>query len=853
MASEEGNFHLENSLCEEEDWVFCNETSSEPLIYSPPWAQRRLTDSPEKPSLGHHLKKLPTENSLFDVPPLPPASEDEVRQLNAWRAKTTAPRGPLKLEKITVFAGDSFYRVDENGMVQAVDRLNHGSERQVLIDGVSQASNHRVQVEFQKLTIDKVGEAFLKKDSFLHWSTHGFEDRIGFEDAKRLGMEKHLHKEELKNWIKKAASHVGLIFISSCNTQLLGEAFVEAGIAHVVTCRNDSSISDPAAIHFSKIFWSTLASGRATIKEAFDIALQETTQQYGASEANKFVLLPEDRNHDVKVELPPQLVETNEPSGDVPSLNSLPPRPEVLEGREREMRMLCETITRPEFRCTIVNGPPRVGKHETLSETAHYIHERRDYDAVNLNPIQWFTYGQDIDPRHPCFQAVKDMNRIISDSSLTVKEFCDEKARIVCQIDEKLHPRGCPTETRTLVVLEVVNLEGQAQADKVTLFTEALLRSSQRFKVVIICSESVEVLPRIVSGLRCKITIRPLSYKQSLNLYGASFPPDVIDKDRHGVSTVRELVAFLDDGRIVHALHCKKCPIPGPILMRARKIFATIGNGFPRDILDKAYATTPGFLDALIALRKELDEVLPRYKSRAELRKKLLEWRSEQRQAEDAEDDQRCHEIAIEISKLEKQKESLKFLNELERDLFQLNVQIARARFVQDYQRAANLKNTRDKLEDEIAAEKKGQEKALAFMQVRSRCELNFMIDQLKNEHRLACYDCKYPEARTIGRKIEDLTRLQERLPTEETLRQQIAELEEQKEAAIGELNDPVAKVIEAYLDSLKQRVQFEIDEQARLVSKSTSPMKTPADVIITDDVVVVVAQDEEPQVVSSA
>ena len=199
-----------------------------------------MADSETPPSSGskysyEELMAQTTVKSTPTMPPLPPPTLEDANQLLAWRAKTTVPHGPLELSKISFFQGGALFRVDENGLVKAVDRLAEGSERHVLNDAVKQASRGRVNVEFQKLTVGKVGESFRNRDPVQHWSTHGFEDRIGFEDAKQLGMERCLHKEDLKKWIEVAGSHVRLIFIASCNTELIGEACVEAGIEHVLT------------------------------------------------------------------------------------------------------------------------------------------------------------------------------------------------------------------------------------------------------------------------------------------------------------------------------------------------------------------------------------------------------------------------------------------------------------------------------------------------------------------------------------------------------------------------------------------------------------------------------------------
>ena len=131
-----------------------------------------------------------------------------------------------------------------------------------------------------------------------------------FEDGK--GGLHWISTEELKNLCGAGSSTDGggssngkveFVFVSACYSRLAGEAFVSAGVGHVVCCQQDL-LQDSAALAFTREFYMALAVGR-TVKDSFEIGKQAVAASPSVpnsiDEMEKFILLPEDGDHDVKI------------------------------------------------------------------------------------------------------------------------------------------------------------------------------------------------------------------------------------------------------------------------------------------------------------------------------------------------------------------------------------------------------------------------------------------------------------------------------------------------------------------------------------------------------------------------
>ena len=74
----------------------------------------------------------------------------------------------------------------------------------------------------------------------LHYSGHGIEQGLCFENG-RLGLQM-VGVEQLKTLLGKGCLSLQFVFVSACYSQACGEAFIEAGVPHVVCVKQDTEV-----------------------------------------------------------------------------------------------------------------------------------------------------------------------------------------------------------------------------------------------------------------------------------------------------------------------------------------------------------------------------------------------------------------------------------------------------------------------------------------------------------------------------------------------------------------------------------------------------------------------------------
>jgi hypothetical protein len=105
----------------------------------------------------------------------------------------------------------------------------------------------------------------------------------------------------LKEWVQLEGRNLRFVFVSACYSNLIGQAFVDAEVPHLVCCRHGCKVRDDAATQFAKSFYHYMACGKRNLRDAFEIAKAETKQNYGINEAVTFCLLPENGDHRVSI------------------------------------------------------------------------------------------------------------------------------------------------------------------------------------------------------------------------------------------------------------------------------------------------------------------------------------------------------------------------------------------------------------------------------------------------------------------------------------------------------------------------------------------------------------------------
>jgi len=229
--------------------------------------------------------------------------------------------------------------------------------------------------------------------SVLHFSFHTSSDqsqRVFLEDIH--GKAHVLTVQEFRNLVTngqplESRRAIRLVFISSCHSYALGQDLAAAGFRHVVCIRSEDSVLDTSCLIFERHFFTALGTG-SCVQQAFMCgvaALSSSPIKRLREDGSKFVLLPEDANHDEV------FVETHtQPSGVSPVQESetwgaLPARVEDYVGRDVDIYRLLVLLRDGSYgrRFVLLHGEEGIGKTVLMAELGRFVKLRRGlFDEV---------------------------------------------------------------------------------------------------------------------------------------------------------------------------------------------------------------------------------------------------------------------------------------------------------------------------------------------------------------------------------------------------------------------------------------------------------------------------------------
>ena len=272
-----------------------------------------------------------------------------------------------------------------------VDVLDHKTERDMIVASAKRAGR-RVHVVCDFCTTRRMGALLTDGCRMLHYSGHGFSDvdrngkqrtRLAFENEE--GGTHALEVEKLTALVKAGADCSGgrppleLAFISACHSVGGGQAFVDAGVPHVVAVRREAQLQDKAACVFAGAFYHALFRGR-TVAASFEIGKQAVANQPGilraGEESEKFLLLPADADHAVSLckdfaEGEAVIEAQTTISHNLPAFFPL-----QFLGRQAEWQQIVAAAVGQDKRLLTLVGGPGLGKTALTVAAAHYLLER---------------------------------------------------------------------------------------------------------------------------------------------------------------------------------------------------------------------------------------------------------------------------------------------------------------------------------------------------------------------------------------------------------------------------------------------------------------------------------------------
>ena len=469
---------------------------------------------------------------------------------------------------LTVFQADPLVYAGEAGMgFHPVPVLDYESERQLLMESLSDV-HLQIDVLFDIATTERLG-SFLAKGQgrVLHFSCHGHPEYLAIENG--WGAMHKLPVEGLRDWIKAGGDNLLFVFVSACHSRAAGDAFVAAGVKHVVCCqRDDQRILNVSSVEFARAFYQVLANG-LKLNDAFKLA-RETGQRCphldrneSRTEMEKFVLLPEDGDHNVKIFEPStsprsvlELPSTSMPSS--PRTRILPIPPHIFEGRQVEIFRVLDALKRA--RLVRVTGPVGIGKGSVVKHVCRYIQERQHIFLREISEMLWLPSSGPEDDFLSVFCS------IFASNSATTEEAYNRSQQ---QLMDNLY------ENKVLLVIDARKAQSVQSSKKIADFLDQVIHHTTHTRMIVIhhIGDNASIIQKLPC-MECDIYLPPLDFQSTVQLFG-KLCQHVANRHYVGVSTCVELCTLL----IPRGSATDK-----PWTGRIRNIFQMIGEGIPANI-----------------------------------------------------------------------------------------------------------------------------------------------------------------------------------------------------------------------------------------------------------------------------
>jgi hypothetical protein len=292
---------------------------------------------------------------------------------------------------ITVFQACPLAYEDYMGQENAISYIDLDLETEILKEAVEGTD---IDIVFRTATADNLGTFLSHGNSLLHFSCHGHPKYLLIEDGYGGGQRLPVD-DSLKGWIRAGGQKLSFVFVSACHSRSAGEAFVDAGVQHVVCCEQDGqALSDTAAMVFSREFYRAASHGRK-VEEAFDLAvyavihsadLMRKKGSKAKDEAQKFALLPDKTDHNVLLSSFSQQQSSSwrksefSQTTEKPAVIPIPPQ--VFLGRELDMYHILKALFVKKSRLVRIHGAEGIGKLSMAKALAQYMDKRKMWGNV---------------------------------------------------------------------------------------------------------------------------------------------------------------------------------------------------------------------------------------------------------------------------------------------------------------------------------------------------------------------------------------------------------------------------------------------------------------------------------------
>uniref|UniRef100_A0A7S2Y1W9 NACHT domain-containing protein n=1 Tax=Entomoneis paludosa TaxID=265537 RepID=A0A7S2Y1W9_9STRA len=528
------------------------------------------------------------------------------------RQEAMPPEEPSADNKITVLFSAPLVFKDSSEALRPFAKLDFEMERELLWQCLKEASRD-IELSFDSATHDRLLATVSKRCSCLHYSGHGNEHYLPFEDGK--GGPNWFEVEDIKKLIGAQEGSVPFrfVFVSACFSGLAGETFAAAGVPHVVCCRQEFELKDAAALAFTRQFYLALAVGH-TVKESFEVgckAVRATPNLRDAEqEMEKFILLPKDGNHDVPIfdakpvlQWPRSLhgsaslrgsrfkakVAGNARFGELGVRNMIqddpsPSPPQFFLGREVDMYIVLNLLLVK--RLVSVVGEVGVGRSSLVCALCHYINERKT-TMNQVKHIYFVKAKQGRSKQNRVRALVQRLLKKLVESDIVNVEDVDKEADIETLFD--IVCRSLKNEKAVIVFDRTDLLEDSDEGNEFPMLLSNLFRETRNVRVLLTARETLGI-PSIGGHVEHYYRLGPLTFANSVRLFSSLCPYMHTPSDRRRL--YNKMVANLDEAELL--------PTDPGISSTVKKQFELIGNGIPSNIEKAAYTISKDVLMSLL-------------------------------------------------------------------------------------------------------------------------------------------------------------------------------------------------------------------------------------------------------------
>ena len=143
-------------------------------------------------------------------------------------------------DELTIFQAAPLVYYGGDGDFHPLKFLDFDAERKLLTKYLEETDRNNVQIklDFQVATTERLGDFLASGTSqVIHFSCHGEEQYLALED--RNGCADIVTPNDLKLLFDAGQKKLKLVVVAACHSESTGQAFIDAGIPHVLCCEKD--------------------------------------------------------------------------------------------------------------------------------------------------------------------------------------------------------------------------------------------------------------------------------------------------------------------------------------------------------------------------------------------------------------------------------------------------------------------------------------------------------------------------------------------------------------------------------------------------------------------------------------